>query len=156
VRIMIQTPRQRNPKVPDIPTLYELMDQFKTPDLKRRQATVYFGAGGFGSWPIMATPGMTADRVALLREAFDKTVKDPDFLAEAKKKRLGDPAGWRSRAVRFGKGSHGPTAGSDRMAEKITRQVIRLTFLRDKNLAKWVRENCYTQSVSVDRSFILR
>jgi tripartite-type tricarboxylate transporter receptor subunit TctC len=93
VRIMIQTSRQRNPKVPDIPTLYELMDQFKTPDLKRRQATVYFGAGGFGSWPIMATPGIPADRVALLREAFDKTVKDLDFLAEAKK------SGWEIRPV---------------------------------------------------------
>ena len=93
VRVLIQTPRQRNPKIPDVPTLYELMEQYKTPETKRRQAFVYLGAGGFGSWPILATPGLPTDRTAILRDAFNKTVKDPDFLAEAKK------AGWEIRPV---------------------------------------------------------
>ena len=57
------------------------------------RAFVYLGAGGFGSWPILATPGLPADRTAILRDAFNKTVKDPDFLAEAKK------AGWEIRPV---------------------------------------------------------
>ena len=93
VRIMIQTSRQRNPKVPDVPTLFELMEQHKTVDIKRRQALVYLGAGGFGSWPILSTPGLPADRTTMLRDAYAKTLKDPDFLAEAKKN------GWELRGV---------------------------------------------------------
>ena len=93
VRVMIQTPRQRNPKIPDVPTLFELMDQYKTPDTKRRQALVYLGASGFGSWPIVSTPGLPADRASILREAYAKTLKDPDFMDEAKKR------GWELRPV---------------------------------------------------------
>jgi tripartite-type tricarboxylate transporter receptor subunit TctC len=93
VRIMIQTARQRNPKISDVPTLLELMDQYKTPETKRRQAIVYLGAGGFGTWPIVSTPGVPADRAKILREAYAKTLKDPDFLDEAKKR------GWELRPV---------------------------------------------------------
>jgi tripartite-type tricarboxylate transporter receptor subunit TctC len=34
-------------------------------------------------------PGVPPDRLAALRHAFDETVKDPEFLAEAEKIRLG-------------------------------------------------------------------
>jgi tripartite-type tricarboxylate transporter receptor subunit TctC len=34
--------------------------------------------------PLTITPGVPAERVAALRAAFDQTVKDPEFLAEAK------------------------------------------------------------------------
>jgi tripartite-type tricarboxylate transporter receptor subunit TctC len=33
--------------------------------------------------PIGTTPGVPAERVAILRRAFDATLKDPDFIAEA-------------------------------------------------------------------------
>ncbi|MBO0766881.1 MAG: hypothetical protein J2P50_20135, partial [Hyphomicrobiaceae bacterium] len=35
------------------------------------------------SRPLLAPPDLPVDRVALLREAFDKTMKDPAFLDEA-------------------------------------------------------------------------
>ena len=35
--------------------------------------------------PLAAPPGVPDDRVALLRHAFDLTVRDPEFLAEARK-----------------------------------------------------------------------
>ncbi len=35
--------------------------------------------------PLFTTPNVPADRVKALREAFDKTMKDPAFVAEAKK-----------------------------------------------------------------------
>jgi tripartite-type tricarboxylate transporter receptor subunit TctC len=44
-------------------------------------------SGDFGR-PIIATPGIPPDRVKLLREAFGKTLRDPELLDEAKKKRL--------------------------------------------------------------------
>ena len=93
VRILIQTSRQRNPKIPDTPTLYELMDQYKTSEIKRRQAFVYLGAGGFGSWPIVSTPGLPPDRTKILRDAYAKRLRDADFLDEANKK------GWELRYV---------------------------------------------------------
>ena len=34
--------------------------------------------------PFMAPPGLPADRAAALRSAFDATMKDPEFVAEAK------------------------------------------------------------------------
>jgi hypothetical protein len=37
------------------------------------------------SRPLLAPPGLPAERVALLREAFDKTMRDPTFLAEAQR-----------------------------------------------------------------------
>lgn len=106
VRIMLQTSRQRNPRIPDVPTIFELMEQHKTQEIKRRQMLVYLGVGGFGAWPILSTPGIPAERVALLREGFSKTMKDPDFLAEAKKAR------WEIR----------PTAGEDLQA--LAKEVI--------------------------------
>ena len=38
--------------------------------------------------PYVMTPGAPADRVEIIRQAFNKTMKDPAFLAEAKKVRL--------------------------------------------------------------------
>jgi hypothetical protein len=35
--------------------------------------------------PFATPPGLPADRLALLRRAFDETMRDPDFLAEAKR-----------------------------------------------------------------------
>jgi tripartite-type tricarboxylate transporter receptor subunit TctC len=87
VRILLQTGRQRNPKIPDVPTLYELMDQYRVAEAKKRLATVYLGAGGFGSRPIVSTPGIPAERRQILRDAYAKTLKDPEFLDEAKKRK---------------------------------------------------------------------
>jgi|GEM_PF-3206601 len=41
--------------------------------------------GAIGRW-LSAPPGTPADVVAMLRTAFDKSMKDPAFLAEAKKR----------------------------------------------------------------------
>lgn len=86
VRILIQTSRQRDPRVPDVPTLYEAMDQFKTPATKRRFATAYLGVGAIGIRPLVATPGIPAERVKILRDAYSQTLLDAEFLAEAKKR----------------------------------------------------------------------
>ena len=38
--------------------------------------------------PVATTPGVPADRVAALRKAFDATLADPEFLADAEKQRM--------------------------------------------------------------------
>jgi tripartite-type tricarboxylate transporter receptor subunit TctC len=86
VRSVIQTGRTRDPKLPDVPTMYEAMDQYKTPETTRRLANVVLAAGALGR-PLVGTPGIPPERIALLREAFNKTLKDPDFLAEIERRK---------------------------------------------------------------------
>lgn len=87
VRFLAQSGRKRDPRVADAPTIYELMDEFKTSATKRRTAEAML-QGGEWARPLMTTPGTPADRVAILRAAYDKVVKDPELLAEAKKLRI--------------------------------------------------------------------
>ena len=87
-RILIQTGKKRDAKLPDVPTLYELMDQYKTPAAMRRLADVMLGAGGFGLWPMMTSPATPSEIVKTLRSAFAKTLTNGEFLADAKKKTI--------------------------------------------------------------------
>lgn len=94
VRILIQTSRKRHPKIPEVPTLWEYLDKEKVSENNRRLATVALGTGGFGSWPIVSSPGLSADRTKTLREAYANTLQEPDLVEEAKKR------GWELRPVR--------------------------------------------------------
>ena len=86
-RVVIQTGRKRDPRLSDTPLFAELMEKYKTPDAGKRLAKVILAAGAFGR-PMIASPGLPADRVKILREAFNKTTKDPEFIAETKKRRF--------------------------------------------------------------------
>ena len=85
VRFLVQTGDKRNHRLPDTPTIWELMEQEKGTEAKRRLARVVLGPGAFGR-PILATPGIPADRVKILREAYLQMLKDPEFLADANKR----------------------------------------------------------------------
>jgi tripartite-type tricarboxylate transporter receptor subunit TctC len=87
VRFLAQSGRKRDSRVEEAPTIYELMDEFKTPATKRRVAEAML-QGGEWARPLLAPPGTPADRVATLRAAYEKVVKDPDLIAEAKKMRI--------------------------------------------------------------------
>jgi tripartite-type tricarboxylate transporter receptor subunit TctC len=87
VRNIVQTGRKRDPKLGDTPTMYELMDRYKTPDASRRLANVVLAAGALGR-PMLGTPGIPSDRVKILRDAFNATMKDPEFLAELDKRKF--------------------------------------------------------------------
>jgi len=88
VRVLIQTGNKRDSRLADVPTIYELMEQYKTPEASRRLTAVFLDAGRFGSWPIAAPPGVAGERIRMLREAFVKALSDPALLAEAAKKQL--------------------------------------------------------------------
>jgi len=85
VRILVQTGDKKNPRVPETPTIWDLMNQEKVLEQKKGLAKVILGPGAFGR-PIVATPGIPADRVKTLRDAYMKMTQDPEFLAEAKKR----------------------------------------------------------------------
>ena len=86
VRPILQTGKKRDPLVPDVPSIYELMDQLKTPEATRRVATVLLAPAVFGR-PMVATPGVPPDRVKILRDASNRSLKDPALLEELKKRR---------------------------------------------------------------------
>jgi tripartite-type tricarboxylate transporter receptor subunit TctC len=91
-RHLLQTSRKKDSRATDTPTLNELFDQYKVPENSRRLAQVLLAAGDFGR-PMMVTPGTPPDRVKMLRDAFVKTLSDPEVLEETKKSRMDiDPA----------------------------------------------------------------
>jgi tripartite-type tricarboxylate transporter receptor subunit TctC len=85
VRNIVQTGRARDPRLRDVSTMHEVMDQQKTPDASRRLAGVILAGGALGR-PMLGPPGIPPDRLRILREAFSKTMKDPGFLAEIAKR----------------------------------------------------------------------
>jgi tripartite-type tricarboxylate transporter receptor subunit TctC len=86
-RHLVQSARKRDRNLPDTPTMYELMDEYKTPDLSRRAAQVILAGGEFGR-PMLVTPGTPPERLRILREAYAKALKDPELLAEAKNSKM--------------------------------------------------------------------
>lgn len=84
VRLLVQGGKKRDPRIPEVPTIYEVMDKHATPEDIRRVASVLLSPGEFGR-PLLGPPAIPPDRVKLLRQAFIKTMSDADVLAEAKK-----------------------------------------------------------------------
>jgi tripartite-type tricarboxylate transporter receptor subunit TctC len=87
VRVLIQTGKKRDPKLPDVPTIWELMDEHKTSEAGKRLATVILAVGAFGR-PYVSSPGLPSDRAKILQSAFKKTFDDPDFQAQARERKL--------------------------------------------------------------------
>ena len=70
-------------KLPDLPTVPAALDLVTDP-VKKDVLTLILIRQEPGR-PVAAPPGVPADRLAALRRAFDQTMKDPDFVAEAEK-----------------------------------------------------------------------
>jgi len=83
VTVPIVVGLQRNPHFPDTPAVVEFAKDQRTKQIL--QLTL---APLEMDRPILAPPGVPADRVAALREAFHQAMLDPGFQAEAKKEKL--------------------------------------------------------------------
>ena len=82
-----QSGRKRDARAPEAPTMYEILEEFKVPDTKRRVAQALLSGGEFGR-PVLVTPGTPSERVKILRDSLRNVLKDPELLAEAKKSRM--------------------------------------------------------------------
>jgi tripartite-type tricarboxylate transporter receptor subunit TctC len=80
---LVQAGVRRDKTLSDVPLLTELA---KT-DEQRRIFKLISSSPALGQ-PYVAPPGVPADRLAILREAFAATLKDPAFLADAAKIRF--------------------------------------------------------------------
>jgi tripartite-type tricarboxylate transporter receptor subunit TctC len=83
-RHILQSGPKRDPRMPETPTLVELMDQFRTSDATRRVVRIVLASGEFGR-PMVVGPGTPSDRVKILRNAYAKAMADPGLIEEAKK-----------------------------------------------------------------------
>jgi len=81
INYVVQIAEKRIPELPDVPTVFD----FARTDEQREVFRFICLANVLGR-AITAPPGVPADRVEALRAAFDATMKDPVFLAEAKKR----------------------------------------------------------------------
>jgi tripartite-type tricarboxylate transporter receptor subunit TctC len=83
IKVLVQLALRKHPSLPEVPLI---MDYAKT-DEQRQMLRLIFVRGALGS-PFLAPPGIPPERTALLRRAFDATMKDAALLAEAERSRL--------------------------------------------------------------------
>ena len=83
VIILVQIGLERAPDLPDVPLMSELAKNDED-----RQVLTFMSADMGISRAIVTTPDVPAERLAALRSAFDRMIKDPDFVAEADKVKM--------------------------------------------------------------------
>jgi len=83
IRLLMQNALKKSPDLPDVPLA---LDFAKSPE--DRQVMEAFLAQKSVARPVLAPPGVPADRVQALRAAFMATAADPEFIKDAEKSRL--------------------------------------------------------------------
>ena len=80
IDMIVQASFKKVPELADVPLA---MDETK--DKEKLQILKLILAAQQMARPFAAPPGIPADRKAILVKAFDETMKDPEYLADAKK-----------------------------------------------------------------------
>jgi tripartite-type tricarboxylate transporter receptor subunit TctC len=84
-RVLVHGSAKRDPRLPEVPTVNEILDRRNASEITRRLATVLMAPDAIGR-PLIAPPGMAPDRVATLRDGFMKALADPELVIEAQKR----------------------------------------------------------------------
>ena len=83
INILFQVGPRRERELPDVPLWTELAAN----DDQRQVLEILSGDVSVGR-PILTAPDVPADRVKALRQAFDETMRDPQFIAAAKQSNM--------------------------------------------------------------------
>jgi tripartite-type tricarboxylate transporter receptor subunit TctC len=75
---IIQSGLARHKELPDVPLMQEVIS-----DPTGKKVAEFMSAGSAIGRALIAPPGVPAERIAALRNAFDQLVKDPEFLRQA-------------------------------------------------------------------------
>jgi tripartite-type tricarboxylate transporter receptor subunit TctC len=81
--VLIQYTQSRHPAFPDVPAMVE----FGKTEIDKQVLALYGSTAEIGR-AMMAPPGIPADRLAVLRKAFDTMLADPAFKEEVEKRNL--------------------------------------------------------------------
>ena len=83
VRILAQMSAEKLPDLPDVPSARDMVT-----NVEDRQVLDLFLAQKTAARPIAAPPGVPADRLKALRDAFERATEDPSFKADAVRQKL--------------------------------------------------------------------
>ncbi len=83
INVLLQMANKKHPDLADVPLALDLAKNASD----RSVLDLIFSRQGM-AYPFVAPPDLPPERVATLRQAFDATMKDPEFLAEAKRQSL--------------------------------------------------------------------
>jgi tripartite-type tricarboxylate transporter receptor subunit TctC len=83
VAVPVQIALQRDPEFPDSPALTEFVKSERT-----RQILELMLSPFDMDRPVLTPPGVPLERVAALRKAFSAAMRDPGFIAEAKRQNI--------------------------------------------------------------------
>jgi tripartite-type tricarboxylate transporter receptor subunit TctC len=83
VKIFAQIGLEKDRDYPDVPLIMELAT---TSDERQVMELVF--TQQLMAWPIVAPPGVPPERIKALRDGFDATMTDPEFLADAAQQKL--------------------------------------------------------------------
>jgi tripartite-type tricarboxylate transporter receptor subunit TctC len=83
VNILVQMGAERAPDLPNVPLMHELAKSEAD-----REVLEFVSLSPALGRPFVAPPGLPPERVTMLRRAFDATMRDPEFLAEAATSKL--------------------------------------------------------------------
>lgn len=83
VRVLVHVAAERMAAIPDVPAAIELASSSADRDVLRFWSLKYKMA-----YPMFMPPDVPADRIKAIRAAFDATMRDPVFLADANKNGL--------------------------------------------------------------------
>jgi tripartite-type tricarboxylate transporter receptor subunit TctC len=83
ITVLLQSGLKNNPELPDVPNALD----FAKTDSDRKVIELFF-TQKTAARPVIAPPGVPADRLATLRTAFAALAKDREFLADAEKSNL--------------------------------------------------------------------
>jgi tripartite-type tricarboxylate transporter receptor subunit TctC len=84
VRIILQIAIEKDPQIADVPFIFDLAST-----AEQRQILTLWAAPNKMGRPFYGPPGVPAERLNILRRAFDAMEKDPAFRADAERSGLG-------------------------------------------------------------------
>jgi tripartite-type tricarboxylate transporter receptor subunit TctC len=83
VNVLFQGGVEPNPTLKGVPFIVDLAR-----NAEEKQSIEFLYAGQGIGRPFVAPPDLPADRLKMLRDAFNATMKDPDFIADVRKQKL--------------------------------------------------------------------
>jgi tripartite-type tricarboxylate transporter receptor subunit TctC len=83
IRILFQAGTELNAELKGVPSIFDFAR-----DDEQKQALAFLYAGQGIGRPFVAPPDLPSERLKMLRDAFDATMRDAEFMAEAKSRKL--------------------------------------------------------------------
>lgn len=82
--VILQSGTERDTELSDVPTVFEMADRSKDPARTRAILSAWESLNAVGR-PVAAPPGTPADKIQVLRAAFQSAMHDPEYLADVRR-----------------------------------------------------------------------